>query len=102
MSDLMVRDHLTNNGNHVVGQFSGSGSMYLRMTSVSNGQSVTSCNGLNCAICARSHTSTGSIGGYSVRNLGLKCEDDGQGSWRCDDDAVYISWAMVNGSHRNG
>ena len=37
-----------------------------------------------------------------VKGLGLKCEDDNQRSWKCDDDAVHIGWGMINPSHRNG
>ena len=45
----------------------------------------------------------GRVGGIRPSWLGIKCEDDGQRSWRCDDDAVFIGWGQEwNGSHRNG
>jgi len=42
------------------------------------------------------------IAGIATKGLGLKCEDDGQSTWLCDDDAVYIGWASINPNHRNG
>ena len=94
MTDLLVRDAF--GANFIVGEFSGTQPLFQRIRSISPGASVSSCGGISCAVCANEYFNIGNVGGVGgVRALGLKCEDDGQPSWVCDDDAVYIGWYKV-------
>jgi hypothetical protein len=74
-------------------------SLYQVMKNAGGGVSS---DALRCAIVLSNFKkSGGTIGGKTPVGLGLKCEDDNQGSWRCDDDAVFIGWGG-DGSHRYG
>ncbi len=58
---------------------------------------------LTCVESAISFSVTGStVAGLTVTGLGFKCEDDGETTWKCDDDASFISWGAVSTSMRNG
>lgn len=75
-------------------------SLFQRMTDIGKGTAVS--GNVRCAVNAQNIKKTGgAVGGITPVGLGLKCEDDNEQTWRCDDDAVYIGWAG-DGSHRYG
>jgi len=42
------------------------------------------------------------VADITVQGLGLKCQDDADTVWRCDDDAVWIGWGSSGKHHREG
>lgn len=95
-SDLMILD--VNNDEFVSGTFGGVQTLHNRIKNLGgNVGGPVRCVATGTSI----KQSGGKVGQISVVGLGLKCEDDNEPNWRCNDDAVYIGWGG-DASHRNG
>eukprot|EP00051_Salpingoeca_urceolata_P032736 m.17125 g.17125 ORF g.17125 m.17125 type:complete len:515 (-) comp5399_c0_seq1:281-1825(-) len=97
---VMVYDEL--NDHSVAGSVPGTPNKSLfRLISEASG---TVAGPVNCAVDLTNIQKSGNtVADVTTLGLGLKCEDDGQTSWRCDDDATYISWGLSEGSvHHTG
>ena len=98
-SELMIYDQ--ENSDFISGNLKAFTSLYAKFKSYPRGSRVSGT--LSCAETASNIRGVGkTIIGHRATSLGIKCEDDGQSTWRCDDDAIYIGLYKINSSHRNG
>jgi len=57
----------------------------------------------SCALTGTNVEQSGNkVADIPVEGLGLKCQDDDDTVWRCDDDAVWIGWGSESKWHREG
>ena len=71
----------------VSGKFKDAKSLYQRIANAGGANS----GPVSCSEPASNiQKSGGAVSGITVLGLGIKCEDDNQATWVCDDDAVYI------------
>ena len=98
-TELMVTD--LNTKEWLSGTFSGSKSLWDRIKTAGGGNQG---GAFSCSLRATNFKKKGGkVGGIDPKWLGIKCEDDNQRSWACDDDAVFIGWnQQFNAWHRNG